>query len=600
MSNRIPKREKIRFNKDLLDLTFIKRILNVVWSCSKKLTVFRFSLLILQAVIPFIPLYLMKLLLDAFAAGSPERIYIYWILAGFAIVKIVSIILSNTTSYVSMLHSDVIADHMSHIVISKAIDIDLEYFDSDRYHDIFARAIGQSSGLPLQVLGTVMGLFTNLITLIAVAGVLFTLHWGIALILFFVAIPAALIRWHFTEKTVELREKQTQRDRRSGYLKGVLTGKGYAKEVRIFDFGDFLLRQFLSLRSLLRKEKRDLYLKQNVSVGMAQSVEAVAVISALGYIATWAIRGLITVGDIALYYGVFQKGQSGINGVLKSFVSLHSNRLFLGHLFEFLDLEPKIADTSNTIDLAEKINTISIENLSFIYPGTKRTVLNEINLEIHAGEIIAIVGENGSGKTTLIKLINRLYEPTSGSIKINGKQLKQFSLHSFRKKLTVIFQLFSKYNASVKENIQYSDIHHQGGNSKVVEAAQFAHSHGFISQLPNQYDTKLGRSFRHGEELSGGQWQKLALTRAFYKDADIIVLDEPTSFIDPLAEEDIFSNLRKMNKDKIMILITHRIYNLKMADRIFVMDSGKIVESGSHAELVQQDGIYKEMFDKQS
>jgi len=542
----------------------------------------------------------MKLLLDAFAAGSPERSYIYWILAGFAIVKIVSIIFSNMSSYVSMLHSDVIADHMSHIVISKAINIDLEYFDSDRFHDIFARAIGQSSGLPLQVLSTVMGLFTNLITLIAVAGVLFTLHWGIALILFFVAIPAALIRWHYTEKTVELREQQTQRERRSGYLRGVLTGRGYAKEVRIFDFGNFLLLQFLNLRSILRKEKRDLYLKQNVSIGMAQSVEAVAVIGALGYIATWAIRGLITVGDIAMYYGVFQKGQSGINGVLKSFVSLHSNRLFLGHLFEFLDLEPKIADSLDTVDLKEKINTISIENLSFIYPGTQRTVLDNINLEIHAGEIIAIVGENGSGKSTLIKLINRLYEPTIGSIKINGKQLKQFSLHSFRKKLTVIFQLFSKYNASVNENIQYSDIHHKGGKSKIVEAAQFAHSDDFISMLPQQYDTQLGRSFRQGEELSGGQWQKLALTRAFYKDADIIVLDEPTSFIDPIAEEDIFSNLRKLNKDKIMILITHRIYNLKMADRIFVMDSGKIIETGSHPELIKQDGLYKEMFDKQS
>jgi len=600
MSNRIHKREKIRFNKDLLDLKFIKRILAVVWSCNKKLTIYRFTLLVLQAIIPFIPLYLMKLLLDAFAAGSPERSYIYWILAGFAIVKIVSIIFSNMSSYVSMLHSDVIADHMSHIVISKAINIDLEYFDSDRFHDIFARAIGQSSGLPLQVLSTVMGLFTNLITLIAVAGVLFTLHWGIALILFFVAIPAALIRWHYTEKTVELREQQTQRERRSGYLRGVLTGRGYAKEVRIFDFGNFLLLQFLNLRSILRKEKRDLYLKQNVSIGMAQSVEAVAVIGALGYIATWVIRGLITVGDIAMYYGVFQKGQSGINGVLKSFVSLHSNRLFLGHLFEFLDLEPKIADSLDTVDLKEKINTISIENLSFIYPGTQRTVLDNINLEIHAGEIIAIVGENGSGKSTLIKLINRLYEPTIGSIKINGKQLKQFSLHSFRKKLTVIFQLFSKYNASVNENIQYSDIHHKGGKSKIVEAAQFAHSDDFISMLPQQYDTQLGRSFRQGEELSGGQWQKLALTRAFYKDADIIVLDEPTSFIDPIAEEDIFSNLRKLNKDKIMILITHRIYNLKMADRIFVMDSGKIIETGSHPELIKQDGLYKEMFDKQS
>jgi len=600
MSRRIPKREKIRFNKELLDLTFIKRILTVVWSCSKTLTIYRFSLLIIQAIIPFVPLYLMKLLLDAFAEGSPERSYIYWILAGFAIVKIFSIIISNINSYVSMLHSDIIKDHMSHIVISKAISIDMEYFDSDQYHDIFARAIGQSSSLPLQVLGTIMSLTTNIVTLIAVAAVLITLHWGIALILVFVAIPAALIRWHFTEKTVELREQQTQRDRRSGYLRNVLTGKGYAKEVRIFDFGKFLLTQFLDLRSILRKEKRDLYLKQNASVGVAQSVESVAIIAALGYISTWAIRGLISVGDIAMYFGVFQKGQAGINGVLKTLVNLHGNRLFLGHLFEFLDLEPKIIEDETAIELVDHVQELSIENLNFIYPGTTKLVLKDINCTIKKGEIVAVVGENGSGKTTLIKLINRLYEPTSGELKINGKNIRNFRLSSFRKKITVIFQLFSKYNATVNENIQYSDINQSYDKENITLASKYAHSDEFIKQLPAEYDTQLGRSFRHGEELSGGQWQKLALTRAFYKNSDIIILDEPTSFIDPLAEEDIFSNLREISQNKIMILITHRIYNLKMADRIFVMENGEIVESGDHEELIKLGGIYNEMFKKQS
>jgi len=594
-------RQKIRFNRELLDFTYIKRVLRLIWSCSRSLTIARFSLLIFQAILPLIPLYLMKLLLDSFStAVKPSLRYIVWILVGFASVKIISIIVSNVSNYVNMLHADVVKDYMSNIVISKSIQTDLQYFDSDIYYDIFARAIGQSSSRPLAVLGTVMGLFQNGISLIAIAGLLFTLHWGITIILFFVAIPAALIRWYFTEKTVELREKQTQRDRRSGYLKGVLTGGGYAKEVRIFNFGKPLLKQFLDLRKILRKEKRDLYLKQNATVGVAQSIEAIAIIAALGYIANWALKGLLTVGDIAMYYGAFQKGQSNINGILRTFVSLHEHRLYLGHLFTFLDIEPKIIDTPQSVSIEEPIQSLEISNVDFTYPGTERMILKDISTTFQKGEFVAIVGENGSGKTTLIKLINRLYEPNAGSIKVNNVDIRNITLQSFRRKLTVIFQLFSKYNASVTENIQYADVFQKPDSLKIKQAAELAHSDKYIQKLPLQYETQLGRSFKHGEELSGGQWQKLALSRAFYKDADIIVLDEPTSFIDPLAEEDIFHNLRKMAEHKVLILITHRIYNLKMADRILVMDQGRIVEEGSHDDLIKLGGLYKEMFDKQS
>ena len=554
-----------------------------------------------QAILPLIPLYLMKLLLDAFATGEkPEFRYILWVLVGFAAIKVISIIISNVSSYVTMLHADVVADHMSNIVISKAIHTDMEYFDSDRYHDIFARALGQSSSRPLVVLSTVMGLFQNLISLIAIAGLLFTLHWGIAIILFFVAIPAALIRWYYTEKTVELREKQTQRERRSGYLRGVLTSGGYAKEVRIFNYGKVLLRQFLDLRTILRKEKRDLYLKQNATIGVAQSVEAIAIIAALGYIAVWAIRGLLSVGDIAMYYGAFQKGQSNINGVLRTFVSIHENKLFLGHLFEFLDLEPKINDTPNAIQFDEKIHSLELNNVNFTYPGTSKEILSDVSASFKKGDIIAIVGENGSGKTTLVKLINRLYEPTAGEITANGHNIQQLTLSSYRKKLTAIFQHFSRYNASVIENIQYADVYQKLDQDNILESAKDARALDFIQQLPLKFKTQLGRSFKHGEELSGGQWQKIALSRAFYKDADIIILDEPTSFIDPIAEDEIFANLRNVAKDKILILITHRIYNLKMADKILVMDNGVIREEGSHIDLMNHKGLYAQMFESQA
>jgi len=597
----VPRRQKLELNRELFDLSLIIRILRVVWSCSARLTVARLVVLLFQALLPLVPLYLMKLLLDAFVDDvKPTFNYILWILIGFATVKILSIVIANVSNYINLLHSDIIADHMSNMVISKAIQTDLQYFDSDIYHDIFARAIGQSSNRPLAVLQVVLTLIQNLISLIAIIGLLFTLHWGIALILFVVALPAAVIRWRFTEKTVKLREEQTQRERRSGYLRRVLTGASYAKEVRIFDFGKQLLGQFLNLRSNLRKEKRDLYLRQNVTIGIAQSVESVAIIAALGFLATRALQGLLSVGDIAMYYGVFQKGQSNINGILKTFVSIHQNRLFLGHLFQFLDLEPKILDAPEAVHLPEQISSLQLKDIHFTYPDTEREVISNLNLDLKRGDIVAIVGENGSGKSTLVKLLSRLYQPTRGDILINHKPIEQFTLSSYRKRLTVIYQLFAKYNASVTENIQYADMSQALNQHDIQEAAKLAHSDGFIGELPSGYDTQLGRSFRQGEELSGGQWQKLALSRAFYKNADLIILDEPTSFIDPLAEEDIFASLREIAQDKILILITHRIYNLKMADQILVMDQGRIVEQGDHSQLIEEQGLYHEMFSKQS
>lgn len=597
---RVPK-SKIVIDRSIFDLTYIKKILKIVWDCSPGLTVARVVLLVINAILPLIPLYLMKLLLDAFAEDvKPTMNYITWILVGFAVVKILSIIVGQISTYVNLLQSDIVADHMSNIVISKTLHTDMEYFDSDVYHDIFQRAIASSSGRPLQVLGVVMGLVSNLISLAAVVVMLVRLHWGIIAVLVIIAIPVAVIRWYFTDQMVDLREIQTQKDRKAGYFKHVLTSLDYAKEVRIFAYGRKLRDRFLALRMQLRVEKRNLYLKQTRSIGVAQGVESIAIITALGFIAYRAIKGAISVGDIALYYGLFQKGQSNISGVLKSFVSIHENRRYLEHLFTFLDLETKITDPVKPIDIDDKVNTLSFENVSFTYPSTNKKILDDVSFEVKKGEIIAIVGENGSGKTTLVKLITRLYEKNAGKIKINGTDIANFRLSDLRRKFTVIFQMFSKYNATVVENVQWADIEKKIDPNKVVEATQRAHAQKFIETLPNKYQTSLGRSFRQGEELSGGQWQKIALSRAFYKDAEIIVLDEPTSFIDPLAEEDIFASLKKVAENKILVLITHRIYNLRMADKILVMDQGKIVEQGNHAELMAQNGLFKEMFDKQS
>jgi len=589
--------KKINLSKDLFDFKYTVAILKMVWACSKKLTIARLLLQVLLAILPLAPLYLMKLLLDAFTLDiKPSFEYVIWILMGFAVIKVLTIVVKNAMNYVYLIQSEVVADLMASIVLNKAINIDVEYFDSDAYHDVFSRAIAQSGSRPIATLSAVTGLLQNGISLLAIAALLITLHWAISLILIFIAIPIALIRWHYTNKTVELKVKQTQEERKAYYFHSILSSVEYLKEVRIFNYGKVLLQRFLNLRIQLREARKKLYRNQNFTIALVQGVEALAIISALGFIATQAIRGNISVGDIAMYYGAFQKGQSSINSVLRSLVSINENRMYLNHLFEFLELKQKIIDPENPVTIPAKIESLQFKKVSFTYPETEKQILNSVNFEATKGTILAIVGENGAGKSTIVKLINRFYEPGHGSICFNGIDIKNFKIDDWRSRLTVIFQQFSKYNATVNENIQFADVHAPFDVEKIKQSAGLSQANTFIEKLPDHYETALGRNFKTGHELSGGQWQKMALARAFYKNADIIILDEPTSFIDPLAEEDIFNNLKQLAKDKILILITHRIYNLKMADHILVMENGNIIETGNHESLIAQNGRYKAMF----
>ena len=585
--------------KELLDFTSLYKMLQIVWQSSKSLTLWRFGLQLMLSILPLVPIYLLKLLLDAFAVrGQYDFDYVVWILVGFASVKILSIIIGNVANYIAMLQSDVVLDYMSKIVIGKAIKTDLAYFDIDAYHDIYQRALGQE-GRPLQVLNLTTKLMLSGFSLLAIVGLLISLHWAVAFILFFIALPSAAIRWYYSGKSVRLQEKQTPMARRAGYFRNILTNANYAKEVRVFDYGQHLLDTFLKLRVIIRKERRQLFVHQARMLSVAQSLESIAIVGALGLIAKRAYLGLLSVGDIAMYYQLFQKGQSNINSLLGTLVAIQENKLYIQHLFDFLNLEQQIKSPASPVPMPQKINQLSLKSIYFTYPNTTKEILTDISVTLKKGEIIAIVGENGSGKTTLVKLINRLYKQNKGEILFNNIPSEKFDLVALRQKITVIFQQFAKYYTTVKENILLADINSPTDDVRTKLAIDYAKATDFIHRLPNQLDTQLGRSFKNGEELSGGQWQKMALSRAFYKNADIIILDEPTSFIDPIAESDIFDNLRVIAEDKILILITHRIYNLKMSDRILVMDKGKLVESGNHEDLIQQGGLYATMFEKQ-
>lgn len=556
---------------------------------------------LVQAILPILPLYLMKLLIDELAmVGQKENFdTILWILGAVGLVMIARIMIGIVSAYINFLHSDIVVDHMAKVVADKSSTIDFSYYDSSKFFDTFQRAQAQAMGRPLAVLGTVIGFGKTVLSLIAVGGLLMTLHWAIVFGIILIAIPATLIRFKFSKELITLQEAQTEPQRKAGLFQGMLSGVLFAKDLRIYGYADAIKKQYLQLLKSLRDERRALQLKQMLQMSAIQSIEIIAVIAGIAYVTYRAFEASISLGDVALYFALFQKGQSDVKTFLQSGVAINEHKLFARHLFEYLELAPKVVAPPHPTPIPNQVESLTLENVSFQYPDTRHPVLKNINVQFKKGQIIAIVGENGSGKTTLVKLLNRLYDPKSGHIRLNGNDIKDYDPLAYRHHISTLFQQFAKYDLPVNQNIFLADMREAPNTERIQAVCQLAQADEFIQALPNGYQTQLGRSFWLGEELSGGQWQKIALARSLYKDAQLLILDEPTSQIDPIAEDAIFKKLVTLAKDKILILITHRIYNLQIADQILVMDQGQIIERGTHAELMTLEGQYFQMFSSQ-
>jgi ATP-binding cassette subfamily B protein len=381
----------------------------------------------------------------------------------------------------------------------------------------------------------------------------------------------------------------------------MLTGDQFAKEIRLFDLGSFFSQWYLQIRKQLYKERLAIATGRSFSYFFAQATAGILVFAIFAYIIYQTIQGVLLLGDLVLYYQALQRGQNNLRGLLTSISGLYEDNLFLANLYEFLDLKPKVVEPAHPKLMPRPMQSgMVFDRVSFQYPDTTRQTLKDINLAVRPGETIALVGENGSGKTTLIKLLCRLYDPTSGSITVDGIDLSQFKIADLRRQIGVIFQDYAKYYFTAEENIRLGNIDIPKGHENIVAAARRSGADEVITRLPKGYDTILGKLFDQGEELSIGQWQKVALARAFLRDSQVIVLDEPTSAMDPKAEYEVFKKFRELIKDQAAILITHRLATVRMADRIYVMDRGSIVESGTHEELMQLKGTYAHLFEIQA
>ena len=581
--------------------------LRLVWQSSPSWTIARLVLVVFQGLLPLVMIYLAKLIIDTVTlnlqSANPsqvfEQVLPLIILAGVA--TILNSLSQSLTELVNTAHSQKVTDYMQNIIHAKSVAADLEYYENAKYHDALQRAQQEAPYRPPQILNRLAQAGQNAISLVAMVGLLISLHWGIIGILLVATLPSVLVRTKFSKIMYNWQRRRTQLERQSMYLGWMLTNEQFAKEVRLFDLGGWFSKEYNQIRQQLYKEKLSLSTKRSIAFFLSQAFAGVLIFAVFAYIINQTINGVLLLGDLVLYYQALQKGQNNLRLTLNNVSGLYEDNLFLANLYEFLDLKPRVMDPAEPKPMPVKVKRgIEFKNINFSYADSARQALKDINLTIKPGETIALVGENGSGKTTLIKLLCRLYDPTSGSITIDGVDIQLFKIADLRRQVSVIFQDYAKYHFSAEENIRIGDTNVPPGDQKIYHAAGRSGADDVITKLPHSYDTVLGKIFDSGEELSIGQWQKVALARAFLRDSQVIVLDEPTSAMDPKAEYEIFKKFRELIKDQSAVLITHRLSTVKMADRIYVMDGGKIVESGTHEELMQLKQTYAHLFETQA
>lgn len=583
----------------------LKRAIALVWQSTPFWTSCTIILVFLQGLLPLASLYLMKLLIDTVTAGIGNGMAAFYdvltIVLLVGITALITNLLRSLSGYATQAQSQIVTDFVNDILHSKSVELDLEYYENANFYNSLHRAQQEASYRPQNLLNSLLQLAQNAISLVAIAALLLSLHWSISTVLLAAALPVLLVRLQQSKILYRQQKTWTGKERMAWYFHWMLTLNTYAKEVRLFDLGALFRYRYRTLHQEIRREKLALARQRAIADFLTQLGSILAIFIAFSFIAYQTIQGQITLGSLVMYYQGFQRGQAFLGQLLANFASLYENSLFLSHLYEFLDLKPTIANPLHPQWFPQPIkNSLKFENVSFQYPHSRRPLLENINLTIPAGETVALVGENGAGKTTLIKLLCRLYDPTNGRITIDGIDLRELSVIDWRRNISVVFQDYVRYNLTVRENIGLGNIDHIDNHQEIIQSAQKAGAQGVISRLPKGYDTMLGTQFEEGEELSIGEWQKVAIARAFLRPAQLLILDEPTSALDAEAEYEVFEQFRQLIQGKTAILISHRLSTVKMVDRIFVLEKGQIVETGSHQELLKLGGTYARLFSIQA
>src|ERR1700752_4652876 len=598
-----------KLRKALAQLPHLPRALALVWQVARPWTVTWIVLLIVQGFLPVATVYLTKLVVDSLAiavrnGGSlPEMREVLVRLLLLGGVLLLMEVVRNAINWVRTVQAELLQDHITALIHEKSVAVDLAFYELSDYYDHLHRARTEARYRPVALLGNLGALLQNSITLLAMGVILIPLGPWLTIALLLSTLPAFFVVVHYALAEYQWRLRTTTDDRRAWYYDWIMTTADAAAEIRLFDLGRYFQSHHKDLRRRLRGERLELMRRQGLAE-LAASLAALLIIGAAMLWMMWrALNGSVTLGELALVYAAFNQGQGLMRTLLENAGQFYGNSLFLGNLFEFLSL-PSERTAQHSVGAALRTRpasaSISFQNVSFTYPDASTNALENFTMHIPSGKIIAIVGPNGAGKSTLLKLLCRFYDPLEGSIEIDGQNIKDISTDDLRRSITVLFQQPFHYNTTVRDNILYGDLKLEASDAELDAAIHAAGASEIVSRLPNREQTLLGRWFPGGTELSVGEWQRIALARAFLRRAPIIILDEPTSALDPWAEADWLERFCKLALGRTSIIITHRFTTAMHADVINVMDRGRIVESGSHQRLLEQSGLYAESWSRQN
>ncbi len=593
----LPKTDTRQMISDLLST------LRLVWDASRLHSSIIFISSILQAFAPAATLWIGKLLLDAVALAIQGNLEgglneLTGLLALQVGIGALMVLLGALQGASRELLGDSLQNRITMRILGKAANLEVEQFENAKTYDALKNAYNEVGFRPIGVATQVLSLAQAIITLGSIGVLLAQLGWLVLLLTLIATLPGVIVSNYFGAESYRMIRRRTPEARVQNYLGTLLTSDQLVKEVRLFGFEPYLIKRWQLYYQKFRAQLVPLIVRRSGWSFAASLLSSLLIGVATFSVLAKASTGSITVGDFALFIGGLTQVQNQFSSLLSGVSNIYQSLLYMRNLFEFLELPQR--DLEAGLEWLEPIETIEFKDVAFRYPLTTRDVLNGVNFKVEKGHALALVGENGAGKTTIVKLLTRLFEPTSGQILFNGKDVSAYSPRSVQRQMSIIFQDYGQYQMTARENVALGQLEKIEDTSALERAGEQSGANEFVQTLPSGYDTMLGRMFEGGRQLSGGQWQRLALSRLYFRSASVLVFDEPTAALDAQAEFDTINALRSQAKDRITVLISHRFSTVRLADTIVVLEHGKIEESGSHAELVQSGGMYAQLFKLQA
>ncbi len=581
------------------------RALRLVWTTSRTLTVMLAILTLVAGLLPAAVAYVGKLIVDSVVLASQSGVEAHrWMALGYVGIEAIAVMaLAGSQRGLTVCQSllrVLLGQRVNVLILEKSLTLNLTHFEDSEFYDKMTQARHEASSRPLSLVTRTFGLIQSALSLVTYGGLLLKFSiWAVA-ILVLAAIPPFIAETRFAGEAFRLFRWRSPETRQQHYLETLIAREDYAKEVQLYQLGSTMLQRYRSIFLRLYDEDRNLTIRRGFWGYFLGLLSTATFYAAYAWIVVETIFSRISLGDMTMYLMIFRQGQSTFTGALTSIGGMYEDNLYLSNLYEFLEQDVPTQTGKATRGVITG-DGMRFENVSFTYPGNSKPALNGISLHLKPGEKLAIVGENGSGKTTLIKLLTRLYVPDSGRILLDGLDLHEWDVDMLRRRIGVIFQDFVRYQFTVGENVGVGDVEHLEEEARWEVAAEKGMARSFIELMPEGFGTQLGRWFKGGQELSGGQWQKIALSRAFMRSgADILVLDEPTAAMDAEAEVRIFDHFRSITQNQMVVLISHRFSTVRMADKIVVMAGGEIIDQGTHEELLQLGGRYARLFSLQA